>query len=165
MKAMDFRIRSGISQALGLGALLWALAGCAADLGPATAVTEAQAMAAVTAPLLNTYWKLRQIGDGPHVSAYDNQPEAHLVLEPGSGRFHGAGGCNRLHGSYQLDGRWLRLTLAGSTRMACAQGARMEQLFVSTLAQASSYAVQGQRLTLSDADGHVLLRFEAVYLR
>ena len=40
----------------------------------------------------------------------------------------------------------------------------MEQLFVSTLAQVSSYAVQGQKLTLSDADGHVLLRFEAVYL-
>ena len=148
-------------------AVLWALSGCAAtaDQLPLNQTAEARAMAAVTAPLVNTYWKLRQIGDGPHVNAFDNQPEAHLVLESGSGRFHGAGGCNRLHGSYQQDGRWLRVTLAGSTRMACAQGTRMEQLFVSTLAQVSSYAVQGQKLTLSDADGHVLLRFEAVYLR
>ncbi len=147
--------------------VLWALSGCAAtaDQPPLNQTAEARAMAAVTAPLVNTYWKLRQIGDGPHVNAFDNQPEAHLVLESGSGRFHGAGGCNRLHGSYQQDGRWLRLTLAGSTRMACAQGTRMEQLFVSRLAQVSSYAVQGQKLTLSDADGRVLLRFEAVYLR
>ena len=171
MHAMSGIIRLSQLPRLVLGAIgvLWALAGCAADGGmsaePPSASGEAQAMAEVQAPLLNTYWKLRQIGDGPHVSAFDNQPEAHLVLESGSGRFHGAGGCNRLHGSYQQDGRWLRLTLAGSTRMACAQGTRMEQLFVRTLAQVSSYAVQGQKLTLSDADGHVLLRFEAVYLR
>lgn len=147
--------------------MLWGLSGCTAETGPpaAMAETEAQAMAAVQAPLLNTYWKLRQMGDGPHVSAFDNQPEAHLVLESGTGRFHGAGGCNRLHGSYSLDGRWLRISAVASTRMACAQGRRMEQLFLSTLPQVSSYAVQGQKLLLSDAGGRVLLRFEAVDLR
>ena len=152
--------------------LLWALTASAAETDPSVpsavpsaAMTEAEAMAAVQAPLLNTYWKLRQIGDGPHVSAYDNQPEPHLVLASGTGRFHGAGGCNRLHGSYSLDGRWLRLSAVASTRMACTQGRRMEQLFLDTLPQVSSYAVQGQKLLLSDADGRVLLRFEAVYLR
>ena len=160
---------------LTLGALgvLWALAGCAADgsisaeppSAPTSASAEAQAMAQVQAPLLNTYWKLRQIGDGPHVSAFDNQPEPHLVLQSGSNRFHGAGGCNRLHGNYSLDGRWLRLSAVASTRMACPQGRQMEQMFVTTLAQVRSYSVQGQKLLLSDADGQVLLRFEAVYLR
>ena len=160
---------------LTLGALgvLWTLAGCAADSGisaePPSATTsaaaEVQAMAQVQAPLVNTYWKLRQVGDGPHVSAFDNQPEPHLVLQSGSNRFHGAGGCNRLHGSYSLDGRWLRLSAVASTRMACPQGRQMEQMFVTTLAQVRSYSVQGQKLLLSDADGQVLLRFEAVYLR
>jgi heat shock protein HslJ len=103
-----------------------------------------------------------QLGDGPHVSAYDNQPEPHLVLETGSGRFHGAGGCNRLRGNYSLDGRWLRFSAVGGTRMACVQGMRREQLLMATLAQVSSYAVQGQKLVLSDAEGRVLLRFEAV---
>ena len=151
--------------ALGALCMLWALAGCAAEGNQATGTSEAEAMAAEPAPLLNTYWKLVQMGDGSHVSAYDNQPEPHLVLASGTGRFHGAGGCNRLHGSYSLDGRWLRLSAVASTRMACAQGRRMEQLFLDTLPQVSSYAVQGQKLTLSDADGRVLLRFEAVYLR
>ena len=158
---------------LGTLGVLWALAGCAADSGisaeppsaPTSASAEAQAMAQVQAPLLNTYWKLRQIGDGPHVSAFDNQPEPHLVLETGSGRFHGAGGCNRLRGSYSLDGRWLRFSAVGGTRMACVQGMRREQLLLATLAQVRSYAVQGQKLVLSDAEGRALLRLEAVYLR
>lgn len=152
-----------LGPALGVLLLLGVLAGGAADAGPVASKSEA--MAAVQAPLLNTYWKLVQLGDGPHVSAYDNQPEPHLVLEVGSGRFHGAGGCNRLRGNYSLDGRWLRLSAAGGTRMACVQGMRREQLLMATLAQVSSYAVQGQKLVLSDAEGRALLRFEAVYLR
>ncbi|QXZ08578.1 META domain-containing protein [Comamonas sp. Y33R10-2] len=151
--------------ALGALCMLWALTGCTAEGNPLKGMSEAQAMAAEPAPLLNTYWKLVQMGDGSHVSAYDNQPEPHLVLESGTGRFHGAGGCNRLRGSYSLDGRWLRLPVTTTTRMACVQGRRREQLFISTLAQVSSFAVQGQKLTLTDADAQVLLRFEAVYLR
>lgn len=171
MHAMSGIIRRSQLHRLMLGAIgvLWALAGCAADGGmsgePPSASAEAQAMAEVQAPLLNTYWKLRQMGDGSHVSAFDNQPEPHLVLQAGSSRFHGAGGCNRLHGNYSLDGRWLRLSAVASTRMACPQGRRMEQAFLTTLAQVRSYSVQGQKLLLSDADGQVLLRFEAVYLR
>ena len=161
-------VHTPLRQMLAALPLLWALTGSAAEAeppAPSTAMTEAEAMAAVQAPLLNTYWKLRQIGDGPHVSAYDNQPEPHLVLQSDSSRFHGAGGCNRLHGNYSLDGRWLRLSAVASTRMACPQGRRMEQMFLTTLAQVRSYSVQGQKLLLSDADGQVLLRFEAVYLR
>ena len=171
MHAMSGIIRLSQLHRLMLGAIgvLWALAGCAADGGmsgePPSASAEAQAMAEVQAPLLNTYWKLRQMGDGSHVSAFDNQPEPHLVLQAGSSRFHGAGGCNRLHGNYSLDGRWLRLSAVASTRMACPQGRRMEQMFLTTLAQVRSYSVQSQKLLLSDADGQVLLRFEAVYLR
>ena len=170
MHAMSGIIRLSQLPRLVLGAIgvLWALAGCAADGGmsaePPSASGEAQAMAEVQAPLLNTYWKLRQIGDGPHVSAFDNQPEPHLVLQSGSNRFHGAGGCNRLRGSYSLDGRWLRFSAVGGTRMACVQGMRREQLLLATLAQVRSYAVHGQKLVLSDAEGRVLLRFEAVYL-
>lgn len=156
-------LRAVLGPALGVLLLLGVLAGAAADAG--SVATEGDAMAAVPAPLLDTYWKLVQLGDGPHVSAYDNQPEPHLVLETGSGRFHGAGGCNRLRGNYSLDGRWLRFSAVGGTRMACVQGMRREQLLVATLAQVSSYAIQGQKLVLSDAEGRVLLRLEAVYLR
>lgn len=145
--------------------MLWTLAGCAADGGTSAAASEARAMEATPAPLLNTYWKLHQIGNGPHVGAFDNQPEAHLVLQEGTGRFHGAGGCNRLQGSYSLEGRWLQLSAVTTTRMACAQGGRMEQVFLATLPKVNSYSIQGQKLLLSDADGQVLLRLEAVYLR
>ncbi|UUC93562.1 MULTISPECIES: META domain-containing protein [Comamonas] len=156
-------LRTFLRPALSALLMLGSLAVGATDAAPEA--SEGEAMAAVPAPLLDTYWKLVQLGDGPHVSVYDNQPEPHLVLETGSGRFHGAGGCNRLRGSYGLDGRWLRFSVVGGTRMACVQGMRREQLLVATLAQVSSYAVQGQKLVLSDAEGRVLLRLEAVYLR
>ena len=80
MHAMSGIIRLSQLPRLVLGAIgvLWALAGCAADGGmsaePPGASAQAQAMAEVQAPLLNTYWKLRQMGDGSHVSAFDNQP-------------------------------------------------------------------------------------------
>lgn len=37
--------------------------------------------------------KLVQMGDGSCQRVEDNQPEPHIVLEIGTGRFHGAGGC------------------------------------------------------------------------
>ena len=49
--------------ALGALCMLWALAGCAAEGNQATGTSEAEAMAAEPAPLLNTYWKLVQMGD------------------------------------------------------------------------------------------------------
>ena len=125
----------------------------------------------VQATLVNTYWKLLRFGDGSHVDVYDHQPEPHLVLqslaatEPDKAQFHGAGGCNRLRGSYTLQGHWLRFGPVARTRQACAQGMRSEQEFINRLGRVTSFAVQGQRLLLSDADGQPLLRFEAVYLR
>jgi hypothetical protein len=121
-------------------------------------------MAAVPAPLLNTYWKLVQLGDGPHVSAYDNQPEPHLVLETGSGRFHGAGGCNRLRGNYSLDGRWLRFSAVGGTRMACVQGMRREHCCWQPWPRSAAMPCRGRNWCSAMPRG-VLLRFEAVYLR
>ena len=104
--------------ALGALCMLWALAGCAAEGSQPIGMSEAEAMAAEPAPLLNTYWKLVQMGDGSHVSAYDNQPEPHIVLEIGTGRFHGAGGRHRLRGGNRLAGRWPRLRAGTATRMA-----------------------------------------------
>ena len=151
--------------ALGALCMLWALAGCAAEGNQPTGMSAAESMAAEPAPLLNTYWKLVQMGDGSHVSAYDNQPEPHIVLESGTGRFHGAGGRHRLRGGRRLDGRWLSVYAGRRRRMDSVKGRLREQAFLSTLAQVSSFAVQGQKLALTDADGQVLLRFEAVYLR
>ena len=159
-----------------LAASLSLLFGCAAPAQPISALrpasapaytpaeAEAAAMAAVSAPLVNTYWKLvRFAGDVPP-PVEPNQPEAHLVLESGAGRFHGAGGCNRLRGAYELQGERLSFAAISASRRACSRGMALEQAFIASLGRVARFEVQGQRLVMQDASGRELLQFEAVYL-
>ena len=153
------------------------LFGCAAPAQPISALrpasalaytpaeAEAAAMAAVTAPLFNTYWKLMRFAGDVPPPVEPNQPEAHLVLESGAGRFHGAGGCNRLRGAYELQGERLSFAAISASRRACSRGMALEQAFIASLGRVARFEVQGQRLVMQDASGRELLQFEAVYLR
>ena len=137
------------------------------EITPAQA--QARAMAQVTAPLLNTYWKLVGLGgDAPPAtppSTQPQQPEAHLVLESGTGHFHGAGGCNRLRGAYTVRGASLGFSAISSPGAVCRRGMAGELALIEALGRVARFEVQGQRLALQDARGHVLLQLEAVYLR
>ncbi|MDN3523578.1 META domain-containing protein [Halomonas ramblicola] len=129
------------------------LAGCAA-LEPPAASDE---------PLENTYWKLTRLGDGD-VTAVANQREAHLVLHAEERRVAGSGGCNRLMGSYDLEGEALRFGRLATTMMACPAGMQTERAFLDALEEVAVWEVEGMHLTLSDADGEPLADFEAVHL-
>lgn len=114
-------------------------------------------------PLVNTYWKLTQLGEAP-VTAQDNQREAHLVLHEEEQRLAGATGCNRLMGGYRLDGQALSFERPATTLMACPQGMDTERAFLDALGRVAAWEVEGQTLTLKDAGGSALARFEAVHL-
>ncbi len=114
-------------------------------------------------PLVNTYWKLTQLGEAP-VAAVDNQREAHLVLHEEEQRVAGSTGCNRLMGGYRLEGQALSFGQMATTRMACMEGMDTEQAFLATLEQVAGWKVDGQTLTLTDGQGASLARFEAVHL-
>jgi putative lipoprotein len=115
-------------------------------------------------PLENTYWKLTELGGGPVVVA-ERQREPHFILHPAAKRVSGSGGCNRLTGSYDLEGDRLSFRQMAGTIMACAQGMETEKKFLAALQQASMAKIERQRLELLDAAGSVLARFEAVHLR
>jgi copper homeostasis protein (lipoprotein) len=117
-----------------------------------------------TAALQDTYWKLAQLRGQP-VDAVERQREAHLVLHTAQQRLAGSGGCNRLAGSYTLDGQRLSFGPTAATRMACAQGMAQEQAFLDALAATVRWRIDAQRLELFDAQGASLARFEAVALR
>jgi putative lipoprotein len=116
-----------------------------------------------SAPLENTYWKLTSLGGSPIVSA-SRQREAHLILQPANRRVTGSGGCNRLSGSYQLNGDRISLGRVASTMMACVDGMKTEQAFLKALGRAIRWRISGQRLELLDAAGTPLASFEAVYM-
>jgi heat shock protein HslJ/uncharacterized membrane protein len=117
-----------------------------------------------TDDLVGRYWKLRELAG---TAVDDTSPLApHLRLLAEGARFAGATGCNRVTGSYELDGARLRFGPAATTRMACldpAASAR-EQRLLGVLEAVDRMEVQNDRLTLFTSAG-ARARFVAVPLR
>jgi copper homeostasis protein (lipoprotein) len=116
----------------------------------------------VHAELLNTYWKLVELGD-KKVTTREGRREAHLILSAAEGRAHGNAGCNNYFGQYRLDGEELGFSAMGSTMMACPDGMDTERAFLDALGKADRFAIKGQFLELYHGEER-LARFEAVYL-
>jgi heat shock protein HslJ len=71
-----------------------------------------------------------------------------------AGRLSGFAGCNRYFAAVTVAGDQMRVSDPASTRMACPEAAMaLEQEYLQRLAQTSVFAVTGDRLELSLADG------------
>ncbi|HRE19125.1 MAG TPA: META domain-containing protein, partial [Rhodocyclaceae bacterium] len=79
--------------------------------------------------LRGTYWKLVRLGDSP-VTAAAKQREAHLILANDVLRVSGSAGCNRVTGTFELDGDRLRFSQIAGTMMACPEGMEQEKRFL-----------------------------------
>jgi len=110
------------------------------------------------ASLENTYWRLIDL-PGVHINAASEKQEPHVVLDPKTHRVSGAGGCNRLTGSYQVDGDKITFAQMASTAMACVQGMDTERSFLDALKDVSTWKITGHELELFDASGKLLARF------
>lgn len=135
-----------------------------AILAPAIIALAGCATTGSSSPLRNTYWKLVSLGADP-VLPVERQREAHLVLAATETRVSGSGGCNRITGSFELDGDRLSFGRMAGTMMACPSGMDVEQRFLKTLGQVARWRVDGKRLHLLDEAGAELAGFEAVLLR
>ena len=113
-----------------------------------------------TGPLENTYWKLTNLGN-TRVAASSQEKEPHFILNSETRRVSGSGGCNRLTGSYELNGDHLKFSQMASTMMACLEGMDTEKAFLQALEQVNTWKIEGQQLELFDAAGNLVARFEA----
>lgn len=120
--------------------------------------------APAAASLQDTYWKLQQLRGQP-VVVTDASREPHLVLQSASQRVMGSTGCNRFTGSFGLDGDALSLGRTTGTMRACLQGMEQERELLDALAATAKWRIDAGRLELLDAQGGLLARFEAVWLR
>jgi heat shock protein HslJ len=136
----------------------------APDAGQTTPPDSAQVSASTpsTPPMLeSTYWRLVALGDTP-VTPADTARQAHITLSGGTEkRVTGSGGCNRMFGSYTLDGTALAFSKVGATKMACAEGMETESAFFSALERVTGWRIAGQQLELTDSAGVPVARFEA----
>lgn len=100
-------------------------------------------------PLLNTPWRLTQLGD----EVIENPPgekAVNFLLQPSSTRFVGFSGCNRMFGQYALEGASLKFDGVGGTRMFCQAQMDLEQRFLAMFGQAIGWKIEGTTLQLVD---------------
>ncbi len=129
-----------------------------------TLLTLSIALIAQSPAITDTQWRLKKIGDQA-VASGKGQKKPYLKLEAKDHkdrRVVGFSGCNRLSGSYKLEGKELSFSPIAATKMACAEGMEIEKLFTQALARVKSYKIAGQSLTLLDDSGKVLAQLEAV---
>jgi copper homeostasis protein (lipoprotein) len=114
-------------------------------------------------PLRGTYWNLVRLGGTP-VAAAVQQREKQLVFAVDEVRVTGSGCCNRMKGSFELDGDQLRFGRMASNRVSCPDGMDQEKRFLEALEHVERYRIRGSHLELLDATGTVGARFEAAAL-
>ncbi len=112
-------------------------------------------------PFVGTNWMLDSYSTGKDsVSSVIAGTTVTATFSPDK-KITGNAGCNHYGGSYTLDGANLSVSELFSTLMYCSEPGVMEQegLYIGHLANVTSYRVEGDRLTLTDAAGTPLLSF------
>jgi len=141
--------------------LLTALLSAPMVLAQTTAQQQPPQQASKPAPLAGTHWTLSRL-NGEVVTAPSGKQAPFIELDDSSKRLAGSGGCNRLLGSYEVDGSSLHFRQVASTMMACPGDAMThEQSFVKALGTVDSYRIRGSTLVLRDKDKAEIARFEA----
>lgn len=143
-----------------LPAALLALSACVNDKPPATA----PAPSVSTAELLNTYWKLTQLGEQV-ITTPAGAREIHFVLHSGNQRVAGFSGCNQMMGNYVLNGDQIRFDQMAGTMMACVPDLELERKFLAIFPQVARWKISGETLRLLDAGGATLAAFESRYMK
>lgn len=104
----------------------------------------------------HTVWKVTQI-QGHLLTANELNHQPSLTFDIENKRVSGSDGCNRIFGSYQLQGNVLHLSPLASTKMMCLDSIQMNDQFHLALAQVESFSVEKQVLKLKDQSNHVIM--------
>lgn len=133
----------------------------AATSGVTTSAGE-DSSAPATSALLDTYWKLTKLNDADViVSDKDKQREPHIIFNA-ENRIAGSDGCNRMMGTYTLDGEKLTFSQIATTMMACLEGGEQADTFKKALEKVTTYTFHTDQLELRDSAGLTLVQFQAV---
>jgi heat shock protein HslJ len=141
---------------IGASLLLLTNAGCA------IAPRSERVAAAAAVPLVNTNWRLTNLGERV-VENPAGAAAVSLQLQPTNMRLTGFAGCNRLFGGYLLNADQLKFDQVGATKMACADESRMrlEQEYFQMLSAVARWKIMGSSLELLDSGGTTVATFAA----
>jgi heat shock protein HslJ len=133
-------------------AFVLAAAGCSTTV-------KKDAAPAAPAPLLDTHWRLTQVGEVVVPNPAGSR-EVYFSLQSQNPNVVGFSGCNRMFGHYVLSGEQLKFDQMGGTRMSCDVRMELEQRFLAMFAYVSGWKISGNTLQLLNADGGVIAGFE-----
>lgn len=156
--------RPALPLVMGMAALL-ALAGCQSQTTSSGQMTAGTSTAASERlPLENAYWVFAEAAGQPVTMPAGASQEPSLRFDAQRMQLSGTGGCNRLFGPYTQKGQALQLQVA-TTRMYCQGADDTERRILQALNQTRQFQTDSQQLTLMDAQGKVVARLRAVWLK
>jgi heat shock protein HslJ len=104
----------------------------------------------------NAHWRLNRLYNRPVVSPVD----IHIFLVRQRGMVQGFGGCNRIHGNYQLNGKNIGFTGLAITKKLCPGRMEEEKAFLDALKRTTGWDIEGQYLHFTTPKGELLAVFE-----
>lgn len=117
-----------------------------------------------TAQLEGTYWKFMTL-DGKPIESPKGARELHIGLNSRTQRILGFPGCNRMSGSYQLNGDKITFSQMAGTMMACEHGMEIEQQIHGMFARVVAWKIAGETLQFTDANGIAIATFESRHMK
>jgi heat shock protein HslJ len=115
--------------------------------------------AAAPRPPQEVHWNLVELDGAPvAVSTAESQP--YIYLQAQGDKLSGSGGCNRLFGSYDLNGNSLEFHSVAATQMACPGNAMdNEARLFEVLKLVTNFQIVDDVLSLR-ANDHVVAKFQ-----
>ena len=112
-----------------------------------------------TTSLTGKKWKLTEV-NGVAVKS----DRAYIEFDGKTSRFSGNGGCNRIAGSYTIEGSHIKFSEAISTKMACVDNEvqQVETDFLKGLGEVTDFQIQGDVLRLL-RDNQTILTFKVEF--
>jgi len=111
-------------------------------------------------PLVGTNWTLDTIYKADTYSSVISGTTITAVFDK-TGSITGSGGCNKYLGSYTVNGSSLAISSVNSNRRDCHDRGILlqEDTYLTSLNRAAAFTINGNRLSVTDANGAILLVF------
>ena len=106
--------------------------------------------------ILDNEWIVTEIGKEKVTVSVEKTPWIKLS----EGRISGFSACNRLMGSYTLEGETLTFSQLGGTKMFCFDTQDLEDRFLQTLAKTHFWKQKCGKLCLFDKDKELIMKFK-----
>jgi heat shock protein HslJ len=124
--------------------------------------TLLSACASATGNLEGSLWRMTSYrnADGMMV---ESLPDVRTTAEFKEGQVGGKAACNNYSGAYEIDGKKISFGMMRSTMMACPEPIMSQEMgYLAALEIAASFDVTADSLTLFDAQGEILVKFEVL---